>query len=96
MFAIQENSLKIITEILGKYAKIKRRVDFGSRATAKYRDNSDVDIALFGADITFEEISKIIGEMDESDLVYKVDIVHYESLNNKELKENIDREGVEF
>jgi len=96
MFGIQEKSFKIIKEILEKNINIEKKVIFGSRATGKHRVSSDIDIAIYGKNITFNDISRILGEIDESDIVYKVDIVHYESLNNEKLKENINKEGVEF
>lgn len=96
MFGIQEKSFKIIKEILEKNINIEKKVIFGSRATGKQRISSDIDIAIYGKNINFNDISRILGEIDESDIIYKVDIVHYESLNNEKLKENIKKEGVEF
>ncbi len=96
MFGIQDKSFQIIKDVLGKNIKIEKRVIFGSRATGKYKNSSDIDIALYGEKITFDDISKIKGELDESDCIYKIDIIHYESLKNNELRENIDKEGVEF
>ena len=74
MFGIQDKSFQIIKEVLDKNIKIEKRVVFGSRATGKYKNSSDIDIALYGKDITFNDISKIKGELDESDCIYKIDI----------------------
>ncbi len=95
MFGLDEKTLEIIDIILSGNDKIKKRVIFGSRATGKYKKTSDIDIALFG-NLNFRDISFLKGEFEESDCIYKVDVVHYESLENDKLKENIDKEGIEF
>ena len=96
MFGLDNDTINIIIEILGKYDKIEKKVIFGSRVTGKYKKTSDIDIALYGKNISFRDLSNICGDFDESDCVYKIDVVHYESLGNEQLKANIDKFGVEI
>jgi len=35
-------------------------------------------------------------KLDELDLPYKIDIVHYNTITNEELKEHIDRVGIDI
>lgn len=95
MFGLDDKTINIIKKILNDNKKIKKRVIFGSRAGEKYRKNSDIDIAVYG-ELTYRDISFLIGEFRESNLLYKVDIIHYEALENEELKEDINKEGIEF
>jgi predicted nucleotidyltransferase len=54
---------------------------------------SDVDIALSG-NLSMTDIESVICDLDELPLVYKFDVVAYESIKNPRLKEHIDQVGV--
>ena len=95
MFGLDEKNIEMIKKILNKNKKIRKKVIFGSRATGKYRGNSEIDIAVYG-ELSLRDIINLLGEFDESDLIYKVDLVCYETLENEELKTNIDEDGIEF
>ena len=47
---LSDKELNIITRILKPYAaKISQVKIFGSRATGKYRKNSDIDLVIYGS-----------------------------------------------
>lgn len=91
---INEKTLKIIKDIIGKY-NVEKRVIFGSRVRGTYRYNSDIDIAIFGA-INRNDFNRLLDELMESDCIYKIDLVHFERISNEELKKDILEEGIEF
>ena len=91
---INEKTLKIIKDIIGKY-NVEKRVIFGSRVRGTYRYNSDIDIAIFGA-INRNDFNRLLDELMESDCIYKSDLVHFERISNEELKKDILEEGIEF
>lgn len=91
---VNEKTLKIIKGIFQKY-EIDKKVIFGSRARGDYRYNSDIDIAVFGH-IDRKIFNRLAGELMESDCIYKIDLVHFEKINNEELKKDILNEGIEF
>ena len=87
-------------EIYNKIKNIAQKYDyiflvFGSRARGDYRNNSDIDIAILG-DVSYEDEVKIRNEFDEIDMEYMVDIVFIKEINNQELIQNIEREGVKI
>ena len=69
-----------------------RAVIFGSRAKGNWRDNSDIDIAVYG-DVHIPELRACL---DELPMPYKFDVVQYETINHEPLREHIDRVGVEL
>mgnify|MGYP000320015623 FL=1 len=91
---INEKTLKIIKDIIGKY-NVEKRVIFGSRARGTYRYNSDIDIAIFGT-INRNDFNRLLDELMESDCIYKIDLVHFERISNEGLKKDILEEGIEF
>ncbi len=76
---------------------MEQAIIYGSRARGDYRNNSDIDIALFGDELTFSINTKIFYEIDELYWVYKIDLVNMNSLKeDNKFKQNIIREGVEI
>lgn len=64
------------------------------RAMENYKSGSDVDMAIYGENITFDTISALHSMLEEqSPLPYLFDIVDYTHLNCEELKNHIDRVG---
>ena len=85
------NHVELIVETLKKF-NASRAVVFGSRAKGNWRDNSDIDIAVFDV----AHLPGLIAQLDELPMPYKFDIVDYKAINNKSLREHIDRAGIEF
>ncbi|MFP4173390.1 MAG: nucleotidyltransferase domain-containing protein [Candidatus Hydrogenedentota bacterium] len=65
----------------------------GSRARGTERNNSDIDLALFG-DLSGLECRRIRGELDELPLPYRFDVTAYNSLTDPSIKIRMDEEGV--
>jgi predicted nucleotidyltransferase len=93
-FGLRESDLDYIRKTIKKFPEIKKAVIFGSRARGNYKPGSDVDIAVYGENITFDTLSGLHAMLEEyGPLPYFFDIVDYMHLENKELKEHIDRVG---
>lgn len=89
---LSEKHLQLIVEVL-KQANIDRAVVFGSRAKGNWRENSDIDIAVFGAGVN---VGSLAVQLDELPMPYKFDIVDYNSINSCALGQHIDRVGIEI
>ncbi len=70
---------------------IDKVVLFGSRARKDNTLKSDIDICIYSLSMTKQEFSKIKYEINELPILFKIDIVHFEQINDK-LKENILKE----
>ncbi|HCQ88638.1 MAG TPA: nucleotidyltransferase domain-containing protein [Clostridium sp.] len=55
---------------------------------------SDIDLAIFSSNISSTRLNMLRDDIDMLDIIYKVDIVHFESLTKEGLIENIKNEGV--
>lgn len=87
---LNEGQLKLIKEILTPYAQSIKKVGlFGSRATGKYRPNSDIDMVLYG-DIDEAIIDRIWTLFDASNLPVSVDVTAYDLVDYPPLKAHID------
>ena len=90
-FGLREEIYNKIKKITQKYNY--KFIIFGSRARGDYKNNSDIDIAIYG-NITVEDEMKIRNDFDKIDMEYMVDIVIVDKIEKKELLENINKEGV--
>lgn len=96
-FGLEEKIVENIIKILRKYEEVESAKIFGSRARGDYREASDIDIVLFGANLTFAINTKIFYEIEELYLPYKIDLINFNSLGEENtIIQNILKEGVEF
>ena len=80
MFGLSEQVLSQMKEVIRKYNY--KFVIFGSRAKGNFKDNSDIDIAVFG-DVDFEEKIKIKDELTSLNIPYFVDVVFVNSESDR-------------
>ncbi len=93
-FGIYTNSYNLIIQTLEKFENISQAIIFGSRAIGNYKKGSDIDISVFGSNITHDEIAHISEILNEElPIPYFIDVVHFETINNSDLKEHILSEG---
>jgi predicted nucleotidyltransferase len=89
---LSEKHMNMIVDVLAA-AGVSKALVFGSRAKGNWRDNSDVDIAIFGNGVN---LGALCAKLDELPIPQKFDLVDFESVNNPALREHIDRVGVEI
>jgi uncharacterized protein len=96
MSGLSLSDMKIITDVLKAYPNIEEAILFGSRAKGTQNPGSDVDIAIKGFEVELLT-AQVRGELnDESPLPYTFDIVALDTLENKALREHIQRVGISF
>jgi len=82
----------IVSTIL-KSTNIDKIVLFGSRAKGNFKKGSDIDIALFSKNLSYDELIKIKANVGELMTYYSIDIVDFNGLKNDDLKDHILRVG---
>ena len=95
VYGLTNEDRKIIERIFRKYTQIDEVILFGSRAMNRHKTASDIDFAVKGDDI-LEIVGALSADFDESDLIYEVDVVAYDSITSPALREHIDRVGKLF
>jgi predicted nucleotidyltransferase len=94
-FGLKESLLQDIIGVISKYPDIKRAVIFGSRARGDYRYNSDIDIAVFTSQDT-QVSGSLLFDLEELDCLYRFDVVDAGTVNNANLLNVIEVQGVEI
>jgi len=85
-----------IIETLAANPKVERIVLFGSRATRTFTLTSDVDLALFGDDLTLSDQAALAEAVAELSVPQRVDILIYHRIESQALREEIRKHGVEW
>jgi predicted nucleotidyltransferase len=89
--------VQIIQGILRLYReKIDKVGLFGSRATGTFRDNSDIDLVLYGASLCEADIDRLHTLFEETLLPFNVDVTAYHLIDYPPLKKHIDEVMVEL
>ena len=89
LFGLETTVLDLIVRTISKNEKVKKVILFGSRAKGNYKIGSDIDLALFSQNLDHDELLKINVEVSGLLLPYKIDILDFNKITNKELKEHI-------
>lgn len=92
-FGLSPDQLAQLTDVFSQYTDIDSVVVFGSRALGTHTSASDIDICIYGEQFVVSQLGEIKNKLEETTVPYFVDLVHYQSLEHKKLKEHIDRVG---
>lgn len=93
---IKKELLIQIQGIFSKSKGVERAVIFGSRAKGDYKYNSDIDIAVSGSNMTFRDFNFICDELNELNTAFTFDLLNMKNISKKELRNNIEKEGIEI
>jgi predicted nucleotidyltransferase len=96
MFGLSQTIITDICTVFAQYPQIKNVLLFGSRAKNTWKDGSDIDFAVVGSDLSDRDFTKLWNQIDNLPIVFKVDCLHWDRLNNTSLKNKILKEGKEF
>ena len=89
-------TIQALESVFKQFDAINKVVLYGSRALGTHRPGSDIDLALFGSEITPDLIASIAILIDDLLLPYTLDLTAYAYIDNDALREHVDRVGIEL
>ena len=92
-FGLSEEVINLLMSVFISVDKIEKVVVFGSRAKGNYRPGSDIDLAIFAADFTPNDLVNLLLKIDDLTLLYHVDCINYAAITNPALRRHIERVG---
>lgn len=93
-FGLNQSQIDGICSIFSKYDDIKKVTLYGSRAKGNYKPYSDIDLTLQGDKLNLSLQFKVENELDDLLLPYKIDLSIYNYIQNPDLIEHIDKDGI--
>jgi uncharacterized protein len=95
-FGIDEIDFEKIKQIFADEKAIEKIILFGSRAKGNFKSGSDIDLAVIGKEINFQKIIAFKTKLEELNLPMEVDLQNYSTIQSEELKQHIERVGIEI
>jgi len=93
-FGIYNASYNNLISSFSKFETIEKVLIFGSRAMGNFKKGSDIDIAIIGKKITQIQVTRLSAFLNEElPIPYFIDVIHFESIKNQELKNHILEKG---
>ncbi len=95
-FGLPPLTVERICGTLAGHPQVEKAVVYGSRAKGNYKNGSDIDLTLVGDGLGFDELLKIMGELDDLLLPYTIDLSLLHMIEHEGLRGHIQRVGQEF
>ena len=92
-FGIDDDILEKIIGVLSGYSEIEKTVIYGSRAVGTFKPGSDIDMAVYAPLMTDRKFKSLCFDLDALPIIFKMDVVHRDSLQKSSLCKKIDQEG---
>ena len=96
MSGLEKEIEKKIHTVLVSFKDVEKAILYGSRSKGTFKNGSDIDIALFGRNLSRDTVYKIHDALDDLYLPYRFDLAIFDKIKNPDLKEHIDRVGIVF
>ena len=96
LFGLSSNYITKINSVFHQYSNIDEVLIFGSRAKGNYRENSDIDLAIKGQNISLSTLQEIEIKLEELYIPNFIDLIVFDNIENSELISHIDRVGKQF
>nr|WP_321377181.1 nucleotidyltransferase domain-containing protein [uncultured Bacteroides sp.] len=90
MFGLSEGVISELNNVFRKYPIIDEVIIFGSRSKGNFTNGSDIDLAVKGS-VTSDDILKINLDIEDLELLYKVDVISYNEKIGTPIGRHIDR-----
>ncbi len=95
-YGLSDDVINGIRNVFRSFPELEQVILYGSRAMGNYRNGSDIDITLKGAELNLQVMNRISLSLDDLMLPYTFDISIYDHIDNEELRSHIKRRGVVF
>ena len=94
--AVPPSLAEEIRAVFRRHPQVQRATLFGSRAKGNFREGSDIDLSLEGDALESRHLATMLGELEETLIPKKVDLLLKKTLRHQELMDHIELVGVVF
>ena len=91
-FGLSDQTIEMLQTTFRSHPEVTRVQIFGSRALGNFRDNSDIDLALWD-NIDEKLLATLMAKLDDLPLPYQFDLQVYSAITHQPLREHIAKFG---
>lgn len=91
-FGIAPTSAAKLRKLFSATPRLKRVWIYGSRGRGDHREASDIDLAADAPEMSTKEFSSLCARLEDVGLIYRVDLVHLQSVLDEEFRGRIERD----
>ena len=95
-FGLSDTVIEELQDVFRRYTNIEKVLIFGSRSKGNFREGSDIDLAVIGKGVDYNQLLSILCEIDDLELLYSVDLIDYNKKKGTPIGDHIDRVGKVF
>lgn len=85
-----------MVSVFVQFPQIEQAVLYGSRAKGNFKMGSDIDLTLYGENLSQHLLGDIAEILDDLLLPYTIDLSIFDNINHHALCDHIERVGVVF
>lgn len=93
MYGLTPILLQQLAEVFEAHPAIEQVTIFGSRATGKFREGSDIDLVIHLANALTFDLGSLADDIDQLNSPYLFDLVNFNEIQNEALLEHIKHHG---
>ena len=93
-FGLSETIRHSLNDVFAKFPQIDRVLVYGSRATGRYRPQSDIDLAILAPTMSDRDFSSLWMALDDLPILFRLDVSLWHEVTNSALKKAMLDEGV--
>lgn len=95
-YGLEDHIIDSIQGVFKSFDRLEKVILYGSRALGTYKEGSDIDLSIFGSDLSINYLQQIELSLDELMLPYQIDLSIFSFISNDSLVEHINRIGIDF
>ncbi len=93
---LSDATVQKIQDVLAGFPQVEKAVLYGSRAKGTFKPGSDIDLTLYGPELSFNLLARIDTALDDLLLPYTIDLSIFRMIDHAGLREHIERVGQEL
>ena len=95
-FGLSSQIIADLRQAFSQAPGLEKVMIYGSRSTGSNKPYSDIDLAAFGANLKPLDYTQLWSRLEDLPIVLKVDLLHWDALENPVLKSRVLRDGSLF
>ena len=95
-YGLQDATIQKIRNVLAEFPSVEKAMLYGSRAKGNYKNGSDIDLTLCGANLTMGILYKVMDGLNDLLLPYTIDMSIFQDISDPDMIKHIQRVGVTF